>query len=356
MEFRPPRPIINLGPAMRFVLGLFMIGGFCLLVLSLEDTWWRVRAQLNGPYGDGAIVNLYGGIALSFKQSCPLYQNTTFASGQPLVAPLQCYTKSFHMDDATTREQFNTQYNRGIIATIAVSMAVCLFGLYINVVAPSEYTRKRPQFMTDVDAMLTYTVEADGSTQIRAAAPSAMLPCLRCCARGHHVAKTCLPLHIYLPVLFAPCLVVLGTLSSLWATGADDIPSEQLILDLSNVSCTTACSSYTTIPGPGLVGALAASMCFFFVSTLASLAWCFPVCCPSLLLLAVSSEDGMVSSLRFRSSLASVALRLLLGWRVSFACSRRTSPSRAQPISTHSSHRRCCGYTAARWLPRHARL
>lgn len=287
-----------LGPGLRFAAGVLLAAAFCLLVLSVADTWWRFRAQLAVPLSDGGVTNAFGGVALTYRQYCPRFSNATMNSGQPIIAPLTCFAVQLDLSQPpSVQPAYNTQYSRGVLACVAISMLTCLLALFLLVTAPSEAERKagvaaRAALATGTPAerqarglAVTFTVDEDGGTQLRAAAPSCLLRTLRCVAGCQHRAVACLPLHVLLPVLLAPSFTATMALSGLWVDGMMSVPPETLIGALSNISCaddSPLCNDYLTIPGPGLVGAMVGCVAMFMASVLSILAWAFPTCCPRL--------------------------------------------------------------------------
>lgn len=287
-----------LGPGLRFAAGLLLAAGFCLLVLSVTDTWWRFRAQLDIPIADGGVTNAFGGVALTYRQYCPRFSNATMNNGQPVIAPLTCFAVQLDLDQpASLNPAYNTQYSRGVLACVGLSMLTCLVVLFLLVTAPTEAERKagaaaRVALASGTPAerqarglAVTFTVDEDGGTQLRAAAPSCLLRTLRCVAGCQHRAVACLPLHVLMPLLLAPPFCATIALSGLWVDGMSSVPPEQLIAALANLTCAAdspVCSDYLTIPGPGLVGAMVGCVSMLMACLLSILAWAFPTCCPRL--------------------------------------------------------------------------
>lgn len=287
-----------LGPGLRFAAGFLLAAAFCLLVLSVADTWWRFRAQLAIPLNDGGVINAFGGVALTYRQYCPRFSNATMNSGQPIIAPLTCFAVQLDLSQPpSVQPAYNTQYSRGVLACVAISMLTCLLALFLLVTAPSEAERKagvaaRAALATGTPAerqarglAVTFTVDEDGGTQLRAAAPSCLLRTLRCVAGCQHRAVACLPLHALLPLLLAPPFTATIALSGLWVDGMASVPPETLIGALSNISCAAdspLCNEYLTLPGPGLVGAMVGCVAMLMACLLSILAWAFPTCCPRL--------------------------------------------------------------------------
>jgi hypothetical protein len=320
--------VINIGAAARLGVSIAAIGAGCLSILALADTWVRLQAQLINPTSEG-IINLYGGLALEFKQFCPKYGNQTLPLGQPLVAPVQCLSQSLALD-GSDGPNYNTTFNKLCIAALNITIAASVFIVFLALSAPSEKARRAWKNRHAMQAQGNGSEDGGNQQQLPSSfslllsAPTTIIgpdgrpmpqPPLGCFARflswieiGHNNLVSALPLHMYLPLVALPCSLFLMVVSTLWIDGANRIGTDTIITTITGYTCATQCNDgYDTIPGPGAVAAVTASLLLIVASFYLFLRWAFPRCCPSLLEVAVDTKAAGISQKKRRGGYGSGA-------------------------------------------------